>query len=120
MPCFDCRKKAYKDWRARIVEKHKPPPEPVHQLANVLEFKKKPIPEEPRLSADEIAEMLSEHNSLVRQITENEEARLNLILVFDEGANIFKLPHRADLTYSAAVVEMKIKDYRRILEARKV
>lgn len=120
VPCFDCRKKAYKDWRARMVEKHKPPPEPLKELANVLEFKKKPIIEEVRLSAGEIAELLAEHNSLVRQITDNAEARRNLELIFDEGANIFKLPHRADLTYSAAIVQMKIKDYRRILEKRKV
>ena len=49
---------------------------------------------------------------------EREDARRNLELVFDEGANVFILPHRVDLTYSAAVMRCKIETYRGILKAR--
>ncbi len=115
-PCFSCRPGAYKDWRKRMADKH-PPTQAVHEVkkAVVLEFKKKE-PVEIILSADEVADLLTEHNSLVRELTEDPKARLNLELVFDEGGNIFKLPHRADLTFSAAAMRQKIKTYRGILD----
>ncbi len=117
-PCFECRPKAYREWRRRMVEKHGgSEPEPLKQLTNVLEFKKKEAAEI-RLPPAEIAGILSEHNFLVRELVADPAARRNLELIFDEGANIFKLPHRADLTYSVAVVKRKIETYRGILEAR--
>lgn len=119
-PCFECRPKAYRLWRERMVEKHRPPPEPLFALTNVLSFKKPERRAEVYLSANDVAELLEEHNRLVEKITDDETARRNLILVFDEGANIFKLPHRADLTYSAEVLRAKIADYRKILESRNV
>jgi hypothetical protein len=114
LPCHICRYKAHHNIRERYIKKHKTDIEPMRILETVVEAKPKPV--EVRLSAEEIESLLTEHNSLVRQIVTDAEARLNLELVFDEGGNVFKLPHRADLLYSAVVVKRKIADYQRILE----
>lgn len=116
VPCWYCRSEAHDAAWTRFVEKNGGnEPKPLEIVKAFAEPKPPPV-EEIRLSDDEILALQTEHNSVVCQIVEEENARKNLMLIYDAGANVFKLPHRADLTYSAEVVKKKIENYRRLLQ----
>ena len=116
LPCHACRPAANEE---RRKEKAYIKRENVLKLAPAINENR---PHEPRprseYSLEEIAAMEIEHNRLVRQIVEDQSAHVHLLLVWDEGGQVFKLPHRADMTFSLDVVSKKIADYRQIAEGK--
>jgi len=117
LPCHVCRNDAHHDQRRLYIAKNKKKEsdtKPLEILEKVAEIKPKPV--EVRLSGEEIESLLVEHNSLVRQIVEDSNAGLNLMLVFDEGANCFCREKYRSQTFSVEIVRKTVSNYREVLE----
>lgn len=119
LPCKKCRETAYDLQRQRHIEKNKAsaaPPVTVQTSAGLSPFKLSSVTplSSAAPSASEIDALLTEHNELVTELVEDEAARKDLLLVWDEGGMCFKLPHRADRTFTLPAMKRKIADYRTI------
>jgi hypothetical protein len=118
LPCPACRPKAYDDQRARFIARNRVSEVEIKPLEILEQFTSEKLPkknEEVALPIEEINQLRDEHNRLVRELVADPEAIRNLEVVFDAGANCFKLPHRADLTFSPEILKKKISSYQRIL-----
>jgi hypothetical protein len=117
-PCRACRPKAYDDWRERFIKangdkKNDNPLPNADAVVDKILSNSEPLED---LTIAEANRLCDEHNRLIRQLVNEPDAWINLEIVFDEGANCFKLPHRADMTWSAEIIREKIESYKGRIE----
>jgi hypothetical protein len=122
-PCPVCREEDYKNWRKTQIAlygEHLPTIVKPAQERNALEIAGNLFLDKlkVKISPEEIADLEFEYNSLVTDLVPDESARKNLLIVWDEGAEIFKHPNSALLTFTPEVIKKKIADYKKRIEER--
>lgn len=121
LPCDSCRNDAFNQ---RVAERGKRQAEkfgnevetaftPETAVKKVLNFE----PREKEIDPTDAQKLVTEHNELVVQIVEAKDLK-ELLIIFDEGANRFRLPHRANPLWTEKDIRDRIEDYQRILEKK--
>jgi hypothetical protein len=120
-PCPVCREDEYKKWRKTQIAlygEHLPTIIKPAQEFNTLEaagnlFLAKL---KPQISAEEIADLEFEHNSLVTDLVPDEKARRDLLIVWDEGARCFCSEQFRSQTFTPDVIRKKIEGYKKAVK----
>lgn len=116
MPCPHCRPDDLTAWRrhqkALYGEIKRPLFTPKMAVDDIL------APSEEVLTLEAANALRDRYNDLVEALVGPDARKAKLFVVFDEGGNVFRYPHRVDVMFSAAVLRKKIEGYEKALEAR--
>lgn len=118
LPCPHCRTQAFEEWKkmqnALYGEVKRNPIEvsPSEAVEKILKV------EEVYLTQEEAINIQESYNELVFALVDDETARNNLYVTFDEGANRFRHAHTAAILFTADDMRKKIESYKKILEEK--